>query len=149
MMRCFRGWAAFLTLFLCISAAGESVFVSSSTGDDANSGLSAESPLRTIEAALKKPGDVFLKAGDIFYGSVVCRGRNLSRYGEGANPVVSVCRAASGNVFRGVCGGLTCAAQAFLARVSALRPRCSTTSDVSMSTTKMPFMAAGCNSAKT
>ncbi len=102
MMRCFRGWAAFLTLFLCISAAGESVYVSSSMGDDTNSGLSAESPLRTIEAAMKKPGDVFLKAGDIFYGSVVCRGRNLSRYGEGANPVVSGYKRLSGSKWQRV-----------------------------------------------
>lgn len=80
---------ALLLCLLCHLASGRQLYVSSSSGDDANDGLSAQTPLRTVSRALALNGDILLKAGDTFYGPVVSYGRTVSRYGDGPNPVVS------------------------------------------------------------
>lgn len=78
-----------LCLLVTICASGQDVFVSSSRGSDDNDGISPQTPFRTLEKAFASGRNVFLKAGDIFYGPVECYGRKLSRYGEGPNPLVS------------------------------------------------------------
>ncbi len=74
---------------LALPVGATTVYVSSSSGSDANSGLTREDPLCTIGAAIEKGSRILLKAGDVFYGSVSLYGRELSRYGEGINPVIS------------------------------------------------------------
>lgn len=81
--------AVLLVCFTCSYASGRQLYVSSSEGDDVNDGLTPETALLTIDRAMELGGDILLKAGDTFYGPIVCYGRSLSRYGEGPNPVVS------------------------------------------------------------
>lgn len=66
----------------------QNIYVSSSTGSDSNTGLSPESPLRTIAKASKNGMTIYLKAGDVFYEHVVLRNQRLTRYGEGKNPEI-------------------------------------------------------------
>ena len=67
----------------------QTVYVSSSMGDDENNGQSLQSPLKTIKKALSIGDTIYLKAGDIFYEGGVCMyGKYLSRYGEGVNPTI-------------------------------------------------------------
>lgn len=79
-----------LSLMMAISfancAAAQDIYVSSSHGNDMNSGLSPDEPVKTINAALKKGSDIKLAAGDIFYEYVVLKNQTLTRYGEGHNP---------------------------------------------------------------
>lgn len=62
------------------------IYVSSSEGNDANDGLSPNSPLKTIKAGVAKGEKVLLKAGDVFYESLYATDRTVSRYGKGHNP---------------------------------------------------------------
>lgn len=69
-------------------------YVSSSEGDDLNSGLSPDEPLETLETVeyLKlKMGDVILfKRGDEFRGKLPLKtGITYSSYGEGAKPILN------------------------------------------------------------
>ena len=82
-----------LLLLTCIimstSCFSEAVYVSSSKGNDSNSGLTQNAPLKTIAKALKTGDVIYLKSGDIFYENVVIRRGSLSKYGGTALPVVS------------------------------------------------------------
>lgn len=78
------------------------VYVSSSTGSDSNSGLSASSPVKSIEAgeSLLRNGhgdELLLKAGDVWHDSLVywrLSGASaqdpmlISSYGNGARPTI-------------------------------------------------------------
>ncbi|HTM97773.1 MAG TPA: right-handed parallel beta-helix repeat-containing protein, partial [Pedobacter sp.] len=79
-------------------------YISSSSGNDSNNGISESSPWRTLDKinaaslSLLKGGDrVLLKKGDIFYGKIVVnKGGNspgtpivYSAYGSGSKPVIS------------------------------------------------------------
>lgn len=80
-----------LFLFLSsLTSCAKCVYVSSSIGDDNNTGLSVSEPLRTISKAMAlSPDTLFLKAGDVFYealGSV--RNMTVTRYGKGENPTL-------------------------------------------------------------
>lgn len=72
----------------------------SASGSDENSGLSAEVPLKTLAAGLKKlasPGDtLLLRCGDVFEGDAELSASGaqgspikISSYGEGAKPLIS------------------------------------------------------------
>lgn len=70
----------------------QTIYLSSSCGDDANDGLSEATPVKTFEAAYRKGGHntVLLKAEDVFFQeSTIVIGRSLGKYGEGANPTLS------------------------------------------------------------
>ena len=68
---------------------GAKIYVSSSIGLDANSGLDAEHPIKDLTKAVKTGDEILLKAGDIFYvGGLSIKGKVLSRYGEGGNPTI-------------------------------------------------------------
>ena len=98
-----RIWHIGVFFLLCsFSAQGRGVFVSSSSGSDANDGLSPNAPYRSIEKAISSGQDIFLKAGDIFYGPVECWGHNLKRYGEGVNPMVCGYKRISGQRWKKV-----------------------------------------------
>lgn len=58
----------------------------SNLGDDHNSGLSADKPLKTLAAAMRTGKDIKLKCGDVFYENVSLDGQNLSAYGKGKKP---------------------------------------------------------------
>lgn len=90
MKNCFKSLSVvFLAMLFVVPVMGTTLYVSSSSGNDNNSGLSPDAPLQTIGAALQKQGDIMLKAGDVFYGPVQAYGRNISRYGIGENPQIS------------------------------------------------------------
>ncbi len=79
-----------LTIYLALMPVpifSKTIFVSTSLGDDNNSG-SEISPLKSIDLAIQKADSVRLKAGDIFYGSYILNKKYLGRYGEGENPKV-------------------------------------------------------------
>ena len=85
---CFMAAIASLVMMLgspCCTTA-QVRYVSSSRGSDANSGLTEDSPLKTINAALKNGKDIRLAAGDVFCEYVVLHNQTLTRYGEGHNP---------------------------------------------------------------
>lgn len=75
--------------FTKISAIESVVYVSSSIGNDSNSGLLEESPLQSINTALRKGDIICLKAGDVFYEDIVARNKKITRYGIGPNPILS------------------------------------------------------------
>lgn len=68
--------------------ASSTVYVSSSLGSDNYSGQSEDAPFKTIAKALTLSSDIKLKAGDIFYETVALKGKTLTRYGEGNNPML-------------------------------------------------------------
>ncbi len=86
------------------------IFVSSSTGSDLNSGLSALSPVKTLTKAQSlvhtgEPDWLLLKAGDVFNGSFLnwsASGRSaqepvlIGSYGTGARPQVNSGTASAG-----------------------------------------------------
>lgn len=88
-------WIKFL-LFLvfvisslsCTAQPSRTVYVSSSQGNDSNTGLTSADPLAQISKALTLADTVCLKAGDTFYGSVDFTGKYVTRYGKGEDPVV-------------------------------------------------------------
>ena len=71
------------------AAIAKTVYVSSSTGNDLNDGLTAMSPMKTLPKAMAKGDTLLLKAGDFFYGRSDFINKTVTRYGEGNNPVIS------------------------------------------------------------
>ncbi len=77
-----------------VDVSGTKYYVSSSTGDDANDGLSPASPWKTVDKVnstdLIKPGDgVYFKRGDIWRGMIIkatVDNITFSAYGEGEKP---------------------------------------------------------------
>lgn len=66
------------------------VYVSSSEGDDVNSGITADMPLRTINKAVSfMPDTIYLKRGDTFYESIRYGRASMTGYGKGHMPVMS------------------------------------------------------------
>lgn len=72
-----------------VSAIAQTIYVSSTMGDDTNDGRSPLSPIRTISLASTKGDTLLLKSGDVFYGRQDFIRKHVSRYGEGHNPVIS------------------------------------------------------------
>ncbi len=71
---------------------GKKYYVSSSMGDDANDGLSAEKPFKTITKATNTAvtGDaILLKRGDTWRERFKAKGVLYTAYGEGAKPVIN------------------------------------------------------------
>jgi len=65
------------------------VFVSSSKGDDSNTGLSVSQPVRTIARAREIGGEIKLRKGDVFYEYLRGKDFSLSAYGAcGKRPVI-------------------------------------------------------------
>lgn len=86
---CVSFYICLLTSFITSErVSAQIVYVSSSIGNDANSGLFTDAPLRTIAAAVAKGNIINLLAGDVFYEYVVLRNQTMTRYGEGCNPEV-------------------------------------------------------------
>ena len=77
-----------LCILSCHAKTYPKVYVSSSDGNDRNDGQSPASPMRSIDAAMKKSKDIYLKSGDIFYGNIELKEKNLHAYGPGARPVI-------------------------------------------------------------
>lgn len=69
---------------------GQVVYVSSSMGDDKNSGLSESKPLRSLEEAYKRGAkEILLKATDVFFQEkTIAFGRSYGKFGEGPNPIL-------------------------------------------------------------
>ena len=61
------------------------VYVSSS-GNDNNSGLTEDKPVKTISKALKLRKNILLRKGDVFYENITLNGHNLGAYGKGDKP---------------------------------------------------------------
>lgn len=76
-----------LLLSVC-TVFGKNVYVSSSTGNDKNSGT-IDAPLKTISAAPKDNVNIFLKRGDVFFERcddfTNC---TIDAYGEGEKPMI-------------------------------------------------------------
>lgn len=80
-----------IILFTLQSFAQNTVYVSSSMGNDNNTGLSEDAPLKTLGSAYSKGSNctILLKAGDVFYReSTLVLNRLMGKYGEGANPIL-------------------------------------------------------------
>ena len=78
-------------IFLLVSITfsfGKDVYISSSTGDDANDG-SINAPLKTISSAPKNDVNIFLKRGDVFFEKcwnfTNCK---IDAYGKGEKPMI-------------------------------------------------------------
>ena len=80
--------AVAMTIITC-GVEAKTIYVSSSEGTETNNGLSASAPVNTIAAALAMGDTILLKAGDVFYETIECRNKYISRYGEGHNPTLS------------------------------------------------------------
>src|SRR5690349_9659591 len=93
-----NGWTTFSP-----SAGSQTIYVSSSTGSDSNSGLSPNSPVKTIAKGLSllqngSDDQLLLKAGDTFHESVnwptglsgmsASHPIVFSSYGTGPRPVI-------------------------------------------------------------
>ena len=65
------------------------IYVSSSEGNDANDGLTPDSPVKTIKVGVARGEVVLLKAGDVFYESLRAKERRIGRYGKGQNPTIT------------------------------------------------------------
>lgn len=66
------------------------IYVSSTSGNDDNSGLTPDSPLKTINKALSAFADTIkLKRGDVFYESISYGRSSLVSYGDGSLPIMS------------------------------------------------------------
>ena len=74
---------------MALEVEGKTIYVSSSEGTETNNGLTASAPINTIAAALAMGDTILLKAGDVFYETIECRNKYISRYGEGHNPTLS------------------------------------------------------------
>jgi hypothetical protein len=99
MLLSLRVIALLLLLPLSVAGAGSQFYVSSSEGDDANSGEApsdAWASVGRVGRASLRPGDtVVFKSGDVFYGQLVINDSgeqgapiHFTSYGEGAPPVV-------------------------------------------------------------
>ena len=65
------------------------IFVSSSEGDDHNSGLNERFPVKSIGKALTLGDTILLKANDVFYEYVIMYNQFMSRYGDGDDPEIN------------------------------------------------------------
>lgn len=62
-----KGLIIFCILFsFPIISIAQTIYVSSSNGFDSNSGLSSETPVKTIAEGLKRGTHILLMAGDVF-----------------------------------------------------------------------------------
>lgn len=80
-----------ITLFALQAMAQKTVYVSSTIGNDNNTGLTEKAPLKTISAAYYKGSNctILLKAGDVFYReSTLVLNRKIGKYGNGTNPTL-------------------------------------------------------------
>ena len=83
-----------LSLFLILELTGATIakttiYVSSSMGNNQNSGLTMQDPKKSIEAAMRFGDEICLKAGDVFYETLRLTKKVVTRYGEGGNPIIS------------------------------------------------------------
>ena len=79
----------FILLSLFNSVLGTTkIYVSTSFGDDNNSGLSENTPVNSISKALSLGDEIYLKAGDVFFEKLYLNKKRLGRYGKGANPTI-------------------------------------------------------------
>ena len=86
----------FLTGDSALAATQATVYVSSSAGSDANTGMDEASPVRTIAKALTMGKTILLKGDDVFYEKVRLKNQTLTRYGEGQDPVICGLRKLTG-----------------------------------------------------
>lgn len=95
-----------LLLIPVTGAAAQTVYVSSSCGDDSASGMNVSDPVRTIAHARKLGSDIRLRAGDTFYEYLRGRGFTLRPYsdgrGRGSMPVISGFRIIPGEASSGL-----------------------------------------------
>ena len=83
--------AVAIILFTQQAMAQITIYVSSTLGEDRNTGLTEDAPLKTLRAAYSKGSNctILLKAGDVFYReSTLVLNRKLGKYGSGANPTL-------------------------------------------------------------
>jgi len=76
------------------------IFVSSTEGDDHNSGLNAREPVKSIGKALSLSDTILLKANDVFYEYVIMHNQFMSRYGEGQDPEINGLRRLTGKPWK-------------------------------------------------
>lgn len=88
-MRTVKAIFSILLLLCAITARSSVVYVSSSIGDDRNSGLTINTPIKNIKTAIGMADTILLKCGDVFYEHVSLNGNYLSCYGQGKKPVLS------------------------------------------------------------
>ena len=79
---------AFVFCLYGVSINAKTLYVSSSVGNDNNTGIREDIPLSTIRKAISIADTIYLHAGDIFYETLNVNGKYLSRYGEGTNPTI-------------------------------------------------------------
>jgi hypothetical protein len=77
-----------VSLGLSITSQAQTIYVSSSSGLDSNSGLSRETPVKTIAEGLKRGTNILLMAGDVFFESVELKNKSLSAFGGSDRPVI-------------------------------------------------------------
>ncbi len=100
---CFLFWGCFIFGEHCSAQpVHRTIYVSSSIGDDSNSGVSAEFPVKTIEMAVALGDTILLKAGDVFYECVVLTNQYMSRYGSGEKPEINGLRTLLGTPWKRV-----------------------------------------------
>lgn len=58
----------------------------SNLGNDNNSGLTEDKPVKTISKALKLRKNILLRKGDVFYENITINGHNIGAYGKGKKP---------------------------------------------------------------
>ena len=83
-------FVSFYFSWVCSSCCSATIaYVSSTCGNDSNDGFTPESPFKTIKHALTKSDLILLKANDIFFSKGInLKGKSLSRYGKGSNPII-------------------------------------------------------------
>lgn len=65
------------------------IYVSSSIGKETYDGHDKDHPTNDLQKALAEADEILLKAGDVFYTRTVdAKGKDISRYGEGENPIL-------------------------------------------------------------
>lgn len=79
----------FLFSLAIIEINAQTIYVSSSTGDDGNSGTSPNSPVKSLAVATSRGNNLLLKKGDSFHSSLILSNKHLGAYGEGSKPVIS------------------------------------------------------------
>lgn len=82
------------------------VYVSSSIGNDRNTGMDPAEPVKTIERALTIGDTILLKSGDVFYERAVLKNKYMSRYGRGEKPELNGLRTLLGNPWKKVSGNV-------------------------------------------
>lgn len=83
---------SFVLISLCFllefSSYAGVIYVSSSKGNDENSGFVHDKPLKSIAKALTSADTVLLKSGDVFYENITLKKGLLSKYGGNKLPVI-------------------------------------------------------------